>query len=605
MKNLLLTSILLFLSLSGFCQNQDDLKIEVLKGAKPWTSLKLNNDSDRFQFAVVTDRTGGLRPGVFKEGVQKLNLLQPEFVMSVGDLIPGYTEDVNQLNKEWDEFNGMVQQLEMPFFYVPGNHDITNQVMENLWKEKFGATYYHFVYKDVLFMCLNTEDQKRGAGRGTVSKDQYKYIKKTLEENQEVKWTLIFMHQPLWIQEDTKKWNDVEELLADRKHTVFSGHYHRYTKYERNNGKYFVLATTGGGTSLRGAKLGEFDHVVWITMTEDGPIIANLELGGIWDENVSTEETRAFLNSVWDSQPLKMEPFYTERDFTEGTVKIRVTNDKDVPMEVSIDDKFSWDTKCDLSEAKLIVQPNDVKIVEAVLSPKKQKAIEDYDGVTIKIEAKFVGENTPDMVIPFTAKIAPEKKNLLKEIDFNLNLDGDLREWGELPYHINTENNKDISAAFNIGYDEQYLYIGAQVTDDDIQIDTAMAAWQQDYIAFIVNAHPFTKSVMDRGEGWFKESVFETISPAYNGLPANAFYKDRMPTGAKWECKAMKGGYVLEAAIPLEYLKEEQGGTLETIRFNLALQDRDKGEEKRPRFNWMPNWRGKNNRVGSGMFFLK
>ena len=132
-----------------------------------------------------------------------------------------------------------------------------------------------------------------------------------------------------------------------------------------------------------------------------------------------------------------------------------------------------------------------------------------------------------------------------------------------------------------------------------------MAAWQQDYIAFIVNAHPFTKSVMDRGEGWVKESVFETISPAYNGLPANAFYKDRMPTGAKWECKAMKGGYVLEAAIPLEYLKEEQGGTLETIRFNLALQDRDKGEEKRPRFNWMPNWRGKNNRVGSGMFFLK
>ena len=45
MKNLLLTSILLFLSLSGFGQNQDDLKIEVLKGAKPWTSLKLNNDS--------------------------------------------------------------------------------------------------------------------------------------------------------------------------------------------------------------------------------------------------------------------------------------------------------------------------------------------------------------------------------------------------------------------------------------------------------------------------------------------------------------------------------------------------------------------------------
>ena len=39
----------------------------------------------------MSDRTGGNRWGVFQDAIFKLNLLQPEFVMSVGDMIQGYT----------------------------------------------------------------------------------------------------------------------------------------------------------------------------------------------------------------------------------------------------------------------------------------------------------------------------------------------------------------------------------------------------------------------------------------------------------------------------------------------------------------------------------
>ncbi|MEM8891525.1 MAG: metallophosphoesterase, partial [Bacteroidota bacterium] len=244
------------------------IKIQVDDRVNPWNQLKVNNAPERFQFAIVTDRTGGLRSGVFKSAIPKLNLLQPEFVMSVGDLISGYTEDEAVIDKEWDEFDGFIKQLNMPFFYVPGNHDYINDVMAKKWKERLGKDYYHFTYQDVLFMCLNTEELKRGAGRGSIENTQYEYIKQTLEENKEAKWTLIFMHQPLWDQDDSGRWEDVEKLLKDRKHTVFVGHRHRYVKYERNNGKYFVLATTGGGSGLRGPRFGEFDHVVWVTMTE-------------------------------------------------------------------------------------------------------------------------------------------------------------------------------------------------------------------------------------------------------------------------------------------------------------------------------------------------
>ena len=370
-----LLSVLLYAQESD-CDSDATLEIQVPEGPKPWTSLDLNNNPCQFQFAIVTDRTGGHRPGVFMEGIRRLNLLQPEFVMSVGDLIEGYTEDRTVLDQEWNEFEGFIDALEMPFFYVPGNHDITNKVMEDVWKEKFGQTYYHFTYKDVLFLALNTEDQYRGSNKGTISDEQYAYIEKTLAENADVKWTLVFMHQPLWILEDTKRWQDVETLLAGRKHTVFVGHHHRYTKYERNNGKYFMLATTGGGSNLRGPQLGEFDHVVWITMTDEGPIIANLQLDGIWNEDVVTEQTKDFLAETWKRRPIAPEPLLVSSDeFDTGIVKFKITNDRDVPMEVSMKNSFSWDMKSSLNKNKVEVAPNSVEFVELELKAKKDKSI--------------------------------------------------------------------------------------------------------------------------------------------------------------------------------------------------------------------------------------
>ncbi len=95
----------------------------------PWSHLEVNNDPGNFQFAIVTDRTGGHRAGVFMDAVNKLNLLQPEFVVSVGDMIEGYTRNEEKIYREWDELNGFIEKLQMPYFYVPGNHDYINDVM--------------------------------------------------------------------------------------------------------------------------------------------------------------------------------------------------------------------------------------------------------------------------------------------------------------------------------------------------------------------------------------------------------------------------------------------------------------------------------------------
>lgn len=75
-------------------------------------------------------------------------------------------------------------------------------------------------------------------------------------------------------------------MLKDRPHTVFVGHSHHYLKREKHGRSYICLATTGGCSELRGIAAGEFDHIVWVTMTDQGPRIANLMMDGIHDENV-------------------------------------------------------------------------------------------------------------------------------------------------------------------------------------------------------------------------------------------------------------------------------------------------------------------------------
>ncbi|MBM3290408.1 MAG: hypothetical protein FJY92_09675, partial [Candidatus Hydrogenedentes bacterium] len=169
--------ILLSVTFAG-CATPAHIEHNVATEQKPWTSLDLSNDPNQFHFVIVSDRTGGARPGIFESAVDKINLLQPEFVMSIGDLIEGDKTDVARVEAEWAEFKGIVGKLEMPFFHVPGNHDMKSDMMAEQWRRRFGPIYYHFRYRDVLFLCLNTEDPPASH----MSDAQAEYVRKALDE---------------------------------------------------------------------------------------------------------------------------------------------------------------------------------------------------------------------------------------------------------------------------------------------------------------------------------------------------------------------------------------------------------------------------------------
>ncbi len=272
----------------------------------PATDLPFNDDASKIQFAIVSDLWGGYRPGVFDDAVTKLELLQPQFVLSVGDLIDGKTYDSVVIEKQWREFNEMIQPLSMPFFYVPGNHDISNPWMEKEWKKRYGQAYYHFVYKNVLFLCINTED----GGAAGIQEAQISYFQKVIKENTQVRWTFLFMHRPVWYGDNEKKegYEKIEGALKGRNYTLFSGHHHTYLNVIKNGNKHFVLGSTGGGSDLRGEKFGEFDHISLVTLnSKDSLKIINLKLEGMIKEDVVNETTfpitQTLINEDWVMTP--------------------------------------------------------------------------------------------------------------------------------------------------------------------------------------------------------------------------------------------------------------------------------------------------------------
>jgi len=304
--------------------------------AKPWTK-PLVARPDTLRFAVIGDRTGLARPGVFEQAVKQVDWLQPEFLVNVGDLIEGYTGDAAELEREWAPIQRSVEQLRIPFVYVAGNHDLGNETMLRLWKERRGQPYYHFVYKDVLFLVLDTEDppmdmpadfatmfhdmakrmqtdpvgtesamraslakvnQDRAAGTSMAalaalegarfSDAQVDYALKVLRENSKVRWTFVLMHKPAW-KLHSAAFDRIEKALSGRGYTVIAGHNHYYAHELRNGRDYISMGTAGAVSHQEGP--GRMDHIAWVTLADGAPQIALLRLDGILDRDMRTGQT--------------------------------------------------------------------------------------------------------------------------------------------------------------------------------------------------------------------------------------------------------------------------------------------------------------------------
>lgn len=240
------------------------------------------------RFAVIGDRTGGHEAGIHVDILEEIERMKPDFVVGVGDMIEGYTGDTGEIERQWEEYEAMIDMLSMPFYLVPGNHDIWDSTSGEFYERHAGEPYYSFDTGPIHFVVLDTS---RWPTVSTFPEEQVDWLKSDLAENREAKYTIVIYHIPYWIETVARSKPDPlhDIFVANGVDAVFTGHYHVYFA-----GTYDGIAYTGVGSSggvcepgLTGLKY----HFMWVTADESGLTIAPIKMGSVlpWEE-VAPEE---------------------------------------------------------------------------------------------------------------------------------------------------------------------------------------------------------------------------------------------------------------------------------------------------------------------------
>jgi hypothetical protein len=291
-------------------------EISVDSRANPWTRLDLDAHPGWFNFVLISDRTGGARPGVFERGLACTDLLAPRFAIQLGDLIEGYTDDLDEIERQWSELDTMLSRLSTPLFHVPGNHDVSTPTMARVWEQRYGRRYFHFRFNDVLFLVVDTQDPPftlppealeglrdfedrvrrdpvtlrhtlegyldwEGTQPANLSNEQLDYFETVLRDHADARWTFVCMHMPIW-QGEHPSWQRLRRALGNRRYTTFAGHVHNYQRRVIDGQDHIRLGPTGGLWVLSGPD-GNFDHITLVTMTDTEPVITSITLNGFRD----------------------------------------------------------------------------------------------------------------------------------------------------------------------------------------------------------------------------------------------------------------------------------------------------------------------------------
>jgi hypothetical protein len=579
----------------------------------PWTERAMTPAPGDFHFAIMADRTGGVRPGVYESAIGKVNLLRPDFVMTVGDSITGYSSDAAELDREWDEFGAIIKGLDMRFFFLVGNHDISNPVMEDRWRQRFGRTYYHFLYKDVLFLCLDTQDGEGQAGH--IGKDQIAYAQDVLARYPAVRWTFVFMHQPLWMQTqaaDLAGWKPIEEALHGRSCTVFAGHLHTYSQSVRDGHDYIILATAGGGSGLGGPFYGEFDHVMWITMTSDGPRYANLMLDGIAAKDVATPATLAYADSVDSKVTVHVEPLIGGPTLSGAmSTTVRLKNDTDLVQRF----EGAWEPhptlKFSPADVRATLKPGEEQVIQLTLQADQPQPLEATPLPRIAWTRRMDPKGYSEVSRSFSMTVPLDTVYPCPRTARTITVDGDLSDWPDLPYRVETRDRvtypenwsgpEDASFAFATAYDDSFLYVAVKTRDDSLMIDRADVPWDEDSIAVTLDARPepLRASAPPEMKTQFTSHLLLDLSPSEHGKMM-WYAKDHLPAGCQAACVVAGKGIALEIAVPIAYLNDQQGGKWTSFQLNVLDNDVDLSGISRLR--WRPDWYGGQTYRGSGTF---
>lgn len=220
--------------------------------------------------AILPDRTTGEDWGLphLARAVADLNLLRPDAVFCVGDLVQGYTRDLATWDREVDDYLRIVGELESDFWPTAGNHDVisgerdaSDRRFADRYRERFGPLHYA-VRLDHGTVIVLFSDESLDGGDVVFSDEQLGWLDRVLTDAEETGPVVLLMHRPLWRYRDVRWFDRVHPMLVEHGvDAVVAGHFHALQRDDDRDGIEYHLLGVCGGAIDQHPLTGQFNHV--------------------------------------------------------------------------------------------------------------------------------------------------------------------------------------------------------------------------------------------------------------------------------------------------------------------------------------------------------
>lgn len=456
-------------------------------GTESDITLHQPKERDIFTVALIADRAGGWPEDIkhLKRAVYEINQLNPEFVVHIGDMVEGYTRNVDLWMQEYEEFQSVMNQLRMPWYPTVGNHEVisgsrdaNDRTFEELYKKHFAPLYYSFDYKNSHFICLYTDEARQS--QVTFSDKQIQWLENDLKSADKTN-IFVFMHKPVWEEnyESSGWWQKIHELLKKYPvRVVIAGHWHGYRKYSLKDGiQYYILGATGGHLYEEVELVGRINHYNILRVEGDTFTMGVVKLGNVESDDYVVQEDADNAYSLTSRRNARVEGWLWQpvRSEVTGTVPIKIANplDTEILAELHFDGGNSHWELVSMPD-KLVIPPKGSVMAEVELhSPKVQP--KDIGIPKFVVKYLYTTKQNKVAVIPLRVWIPLRASCEIHQNSTEITIDGSLNEpawqnasilytqsWTPSYY----EREDEPTPTVHIVADESYLYFGVTVPDD-------------------------------------------------------------------------------------------------------------------------------------------
>ncbi|MDK2971286.1 MAG: hypothetical protein PWP23_1041 [Candidatus Sumerlaeota bacterium] len=308
-------------------------------------AVRQENKADEVRFVVWGD-TQFNNPEVFERMVHETNLLRPDFVVQVGDLIQGYSHSREQLRGEWERYAFQTEPLSVPFFPVPGNHDVYTGEAHEVYGEVWGPDRYIYSFDTgpVHTIVLDTywpgeADTIAAWQRDWLARDLAEYAARNGGEGSEElaqRSIFVYLHSPLFKQgadkEGGKAWKEIHELLKRYPvRMVIAGHTHEYV-WNVVDGITYLIINSSGHMGTHVERGGVFHQLLHVSVVNGNDVrVAVVKAGSILPVDTVSQAERSSVPRLRIPQKSIRLPIVETSGSVEQTVTVNIDNPLEKP----------------------------------------------------------------------------------------------------------------------------------------------------------------------------------------------------------------------------------------------------------------------------------